>query len=135
MQVHEVADDGESQAESGVSARCAGAGLAEWFEHVGQKPRGDTLAGVADPNLELAVGPCRPQRNGAAWPCVLHGVGQQVPDDLLQSRRVPDHRAGIRREPAFNHHALRLRTRTQTFDRALEHVDDWDRGDVKRVAT
>src|SRR6266403_1313222 len=94
--------DGESQPRArtlaGACARRVGA--PEAIEDVREIPRSDADAGVGHAENDAAVGAAelhahRPARGG-----VLHGVGEQVQDQLANTRRVDrdDHRLGRRRD-------------------------------------
>src|SRR4051812_47526460 len=62
--------------------------LPESVEDKRQERGIDADAGVGDAQFDLALGGRRRRRDGASGRCELDGVGQQVPDNLLQSLAV-----------------------------------------------
>ena len=96
-----MADDGETEAEAGVLASGGGILLAETFEDVGEEIGIDAGAGVADADLDVGVDALEVDLDTAALGGKFDGVGEEIPDDLLETIGVAEHRAskGI-------HHAL-----------------------------
>ena len=94
VQLHQVADDAESEAETGLAARRR-IGLAEPFEDVRQEGRRDADAGIGDRQHQIAA--LARQSNGdlARRLAELHGIPRQVPHDLLEPPRIAEHEAGL----------------------------------------
>ena len=74
VQLDEVADDGEAEAEAAVAPGDGRVGLAEAVEDVREELGRDSLAGVGDRDLRLAVGPLEPHLHPAAGGGELDGV-------------------------------------------------------------
>ena len=87
MRLSDLADDRQAEAKTGVVSGGRGIGLPERLEDVRQKQRVDADAGVVngDRRLQRRV---RQRHDDAAGVGELHGVGQQVPDRLLQPIRI-----------------------------------------------
>jgi hypothetical protein len=85
VQLDEVTDQRQPEAEAAVGAGARAVGLPERLEHVGEDAGGDPLAGVG--HLDLGGAVHRPQRHlhAAAGRRELHRVHQQVPHHLLQA--------------------------------------------------
>src|SRR6266852_1924783 len=93
MQLHELPDEGEAQAETAERARIRAVPLAEAVKHVGKKCRLDAHAGVRDGDLRCSTRLHQPNLHAAPLGRELQGIGQQVPQDLLQASRVAQNRA------------------------------------------
>ena len=87
MRLGNLAHDGQAEPEAGVVPGGRGIGLPERLEDVRQKQRVDADAGVVhdDQRLHRRV---RQRHGDAAGVGEFHGVGQQIPDRLLQAIRV-----------------------------------------------
>src|SRR6266511_2248143 len=82
VQVHDVPRDREAEPEAAVQARGGRVRLAEAIEHRGQEVRVDADAGVAHGHYHLIV--LLPHVDfdvAIAWR-ELHGIREQVPEDL-----------------------------------------------------
>jgi hypothetical protein len=105
--------------------------LAEALEDVGQHLRVDALAGVAHDDLDVRVRPVEPQPHEAALGRELHGIHQQVPDDLLEPGRVASHRPRGVVEFGLEPDLLGLGRGPDRVERALQHLVELDRADVE----
>src|SRR5262245_34516506 len=85
MQVHQVFDDGDTEAEAAESPLAAGVFLAKPVEDVRQEFRRDARARVADHDRGVAVRPLHPHHHTPVVRRELDRVRQQVADDLLQA--------------------------------------------------
>ena len=98
VQLDQLLDDRQAQPQPAVAAGRRGVGLAEPLEDVRQELGPDAHAGVDDGDLDVRVDPLQEHLDAAPLGRELHGVGQQVPDDLLEPGRVARDRAGQRVE-------------------------------------
>ena len=98
VQLDEVLHDRQPEAQAADRARRRGVRLPEAVEHVRQEFGLDPDAGVGDGDLDVrrSRAPARPRPGRPSGE--LDGVGEQVPDDLLQPVRVPGDGAGQRVE-------------------------------------
>ena len=119
VQLDDVADDRQAQAEAAGLARRAGVGLAEPLEHERQELRLNADAGVADDDLDVRVDALEPHLHAAALRRELDGVRQQVPDHLLQAIGIAGDRADARIEQRLHPHALRVGGRAARSATAL----------------
>jgi hypothetical protein len=87
---HQLLDDGQAQAQAVVPPRRAGVGLAEAVEDVGEEFGLDADAGVGDADLDVRVDPLEEHLHPAALGREFDGVGEEVPDDLLQAIGIGD---------------------------------------------
>ena len=131
VHLDQVADDRQAQPEAAGLPRRAGVGLPEALEHVGQEVGRDADAGVADRHLDVRVDALQPDLDTAAAAGELDGVGQQVPQHLLQpigvARDRPD--AGI--EDGLDAHALGVGGRLHRRDRVVDDHRQLHRLDVQ----
>ena len=119
MHLHEVLGDGKTEAEAAVLSGRRRIGLLEAIEDVIQEARRDALTAVGDHELEMRLIATEHDANGSAAQRELGGVGQKIPDDLLEP-------PGIAGEDALGveHHAetqaLRLDGGTRRVDGGLD---------------
>ena len=85
MRFDELFDDRQSQAEAVVHPRRRGVGLAERLEDRRQEVARDARTRVGDDNLARVAAAADADVDGAALRRELDGVGQQVPQHLLQA--------------------------------------------------
>jgi hypothetical protein len=74
--------------QAAVAAAGGAVTLAKAIEDVGHQVRDDALAVIGDHDLGAVVVLAEADRDHAAGPVELHGVREQVPDDLLEARGV-----------------------------------------------
>ena len=84
--------------EPAVPPRGGGVGLAEAVEDVGEELGLDADAGVDDADLDVRVDPLQEDLDLAALGRELDGVGEEVPDDLLEAGGVAGDGTGERIE-------------------------------------
>ena len=65
VQFDQMADDGQTQSQAGVTASRRGVGLPKSFEDMGQKLERNALAGVADFDFDVGVGLGQPGLHAA----------------------------------------------------------------------
>ena len=127
MQLDEVMGDRQTDAEAAVFARELGVGLAEHLEDVAQEGFRDARAVVADGDLGGRLVAAQADLDRPALGCELDGVGQQVPDDLLQAIGVGDGRSGVGGEDPGHAHAPGLGGRQHGLEGGLDRVGGVDR--------
>ena len=124
VEVDQVLDERQAQAEPPVGPLEAGVGLPEALEDVGEELGGDALAVVAD--LEHDRG----AHAGHAHPDVpaaggeLDGVAEQVPHHLLEPVRIADHADRLGLEPGLDDHALALGREAHHVERRPHDVGE-----------
>ena len=127
-----MSDNGQAEAEPAMMTREAGLRLPETLEELRQEFGGDTAPAVGhgDPRVRLRalqahVDP--PARRGE-----LDGVRDQVPEDLLQARRVAQDGAGERLQRRRQRQALALGGAPHDVHRHLEDRRQLDELEVER---
>src|SRR5437899_733729 len=89
VELDDVLDDGQSEAEAAVRARRAAVALAETLEDQRKELAGDALAGVGDGDAHgVALRLIGADRDRAARRRELHRVRKEIPDHLLQALGV-----------------------------------------------
>jgi hypothetical protein len=91
VQLDEVAHDRQSESKSAVTPRRRAVGLTEALEHVRQELRLDPEAGVGHAQLQMRGGTRERDADPAVGRRELHGVGEQIPDHLLQAIGIAVH--------------------------------------------
>ena len=135
VQLHQVVDNREAEAEPAVRARRAGLSLAEAVEDVRKKLRADPRAGVADDDLRRVVVLADCNVHPAALRREPYRVGKKVPHDLLQALRIGLH-IGHHPFDVIRHlHALAFSRRRNRLDGGLDDVDRRDAARVERDLT
>src|SRR5690606_4774033 len=95
MQFDELLHDRETEAESPVAASHRGVGLSKPLENVRQELRRNPFAGVAYRDFQVGIHTFEKHLNPASLRCELDRVREKIPNDLLQSSRIPHHGAGM----------------------------------------
>src|SRR5205814_1082510 len=91
VELDEVADDREAEAQAAERPRARRVGLPEAFEEVGEELGRDAPARVANGQLEVGVHALQPDVDAPALGRELDRVGDEVPHRLLQPFRIsPD---------------------------------------------
>ena len=88
VQLDQVPDDGKSQAKPRMLARGRAFGLPEGMEHIGQEVGCDAAPDVADGQLCMRVDLLQADLDVSIRLRELDGIGEQVPDYLLQAFRI-----------------------------------------------
>src|SRR5262249_36950029 len=122
VQLDELLDQGEADAEAAVLAAGGGVGLAEALGEGGQEVGIDTPAVVAHDQAGLRVGAVERDLDPAPLEGELDGVGQQVPGHLLEARRISRHRGAGRVEAGDDLDLLAVRGRLDRGDGGGDHV-------------
>src|ERR1700753_463896 len=85
-------DNGKAQTQSAVATGGGGVRLAKSLKHVRQKFRSDAFTGIDHGDLRDAVYSLQDYDDLPAFRSELDGVGEQVPQTLLNSARIASHR-------------------------------------------
>jgi hypothetical protein len=95
VKLDQLLHDGEPKAEPAMATRSGAVGLAKAIEDVGQRLRRDAVAGVAHLDLVLPrpIG-VHAHADSSAGGREFQRVREQVPQHLLQSRRIAAHDGG-----------------------------------------
>src|SRR5439155_4173541 len=112
VQVDQVPDDREPEAEAAMGAGASALRLSEAIEDVGQEFRTDPHPRVLDGDLGVAVGALETDFDTTLPRRELDRVRQQVPYDLLQAVRVAAHGDGDRPAGRRERDRLGLRRRS-----------------------
>ncbi len=130
VQLHELLADREAEAEPAVLPREPAVGLQKRLEHVRQEMGRDPDAGVAHRHADDAVALDQRHHHPSALRGELHGVRQQVPEDLLQPSAVaPDH--ALDRSLDLERDPFGLGRRPHALERLFERSRDEQRPDFQ----
>jgi len=130
VQLDQMADDGEAEAEATVLPARRGVGLAEALEDVGEELRLDPHPGVGDDDLDVRVDPRDEHLDLPPLGGELDGVGEQVPDHLLEAVGVASDRPQ-RVEDPLQADPLGLGGGADRFERRLDQRHQLDRPHVE----
>src|SRR6185369_13525182 len=119
--------DREAKSETAKTARRRTISLQEAIEDARQKFLLDALARVLHRHARVRAVLLNSHTDLAGVRSELHGVGQQVPDDLLQARGVGGNRTQTWFSKVVDRNALRVSRRTNDVDGRSR-----DRTDVQR---
>ena len=131
VHLDELLDDGEPQAEPAMPPGGGGVGLAEAVEDLGEELGPDADAGVDDADLDVRVDPLQEDLDPAALGRELDGVGEEVPDDLLEAGGVAGDGPGERVEDLVDADALGLGRRHDGGEGGLDDVGEVEPLDVE----
>ena len=131
MQLDEVANESEPDAEAALGAGAPALALLEAVEDDRQQLGADAGAGIADDDLEVRADPPQGELDAAVSRRELDRVHQEVPDDLLQTVRVAVERAGARIDQRLQPEPLGLERRPHRVERRFQHPREIDRADVE----
>src|SRR5262249_34616735 len=90
LRFHEMSGDEEAQAEAADGPRRRAVTLAEPVEHVGEECRFDAVSCVGDAHGYESSNGHRVDSAPPARRRELHGVRQQIQEDLLDAARIRD---------------------------------------------
>src|SRR5262247_3113691 len=131
MQLDQVFDERQSKAESAVPSGARRVGLAEAFKDIGQEIRADAFARVAHGDANVRVNALQARFDAASLRGELDGVGEQVPDHLLQARWVAGDLADFRGEISLERDPFGVRRRVDRLNRLLNYRDQINRPDLQ----
>ena len=95
VQFHQLLHDRQAQPQPAVAARGGAVGLAEAAEQMIEEFRRDAVAGVTHGDHPVIAVGLQLQVDAAFGRGELDGVGEQVPEHLLQARGITQHQAGL----------------------------------------
>ncbi len=128
MELDQLADEGEAQAEPGLGMEGCPFLLAEALEDMGQEGRADALAGIGDGQVDVRLHAPRPDRDPAAAGRELDRVEEEVPEDLLHAVEVAEDDARRVLAGDRNRDVLGLGGGAHALDRRLGHGEEIDGG-------
>ena len=131
VELDDVADDREAQPEPAVRPRGHALGLTESVEHVGKELGGDALPRVGHADLRLALHARQPHHDATAGRRELHGVGEEIPDHLLQAVGIAHEGRRGRMEIGHELQRLGVDGRPQCRHRFADDRDEVDRPHVQ----
>ncbi len=135
MQIDEVMHERQADTETAVRPRAAAVRLPEALEDVRQRSGWNALPRVAHHDLDVEVAAAELELHHAAGGRELHGVLQQVADDLAQPLGIRHHDGEVRRAHrevrGADHDALRLGRRAHGIDGRLDDAGDLDGAQVE----
>ena len=79
MELDQMFDDGQSQAQTAVAPRGRCVGLSETFEKMGKKLGADSFAGIDDAYFHMAIHAAEADLHLSTLGCELDGVGKEIP--------------------------------------------------------
>src|SRR5690349_9178582 len=101
-------NDGKTKSETAMYPRRTRIRLTKAIENVRQKLFTDAHARITDNNLDMRIDALELHLDLPAFGRELHGVAQEVPDDLLQTIGVPGDRTSLRIQQRLQADALCL---------------------------
>src|SRR5690349_9269940 len=109
MELDELFDDRQAEPEAAVAARGRRIRLTEAIEDVRQECRIHAFTVVGDFHDELRTGTAERDGHEAILLREFHGIGQEVPEHLLQAIRIASDETGLRLDCKFELNAFGLR--------------------------
>jgi hypothetical protein len=91
VELGQVADERQADAESAVAASTAALALSQPVEHVREDLRGDALPRIADDDLGVRTDPLQVHLHAAVPRREFDGVVEEVPHDLLEPSGIAGH--------------------------------------------
>ncbi len=117
-------DDGKSESQTSVAACCGSVGLSEALEDEWQEARVDALSAVADTDFHaagpFAINLAREDRDHAIRRGEFDGVGEEVPQNLLQPSRVAVNRTRLL-DRGVQAHILRIGAGLHSRNGCVDH--------------
>src|SRR5262245_29662444 len=123
MQLDQVFDERQSEAESAVPSGARRVGLSETVKDIRQEIRADAFARVAHGDANVRVYALQERFDAASLRGELDRVGEQVPDHLLQARRVAGNLANFAGEISLARASSGVRRRVYGLNRLLNYRD------------
>ena len=131
MQLDDVSHDGEAEPEPAVSAADRRLALSESVEDERKELAANALARVADRDPRHRVAALEPDIDAAARRRELDGVGEEVPDHLLQAAVIGRHGSEGRIQTRLQPNAFGIGGRLHRFHRGHDDGDQIDGPDVQ----
>src|SRR5262245_33838962 len=123
MQLDQVFDERQAKTEAAVPSGARRVGLAEAVKYIGQEIRADAFARVAHGDANVRVNALQPRFDAASLRGELDGVGEEVPDHLLQANGVAGDLADFVREISLERDTFGVRRRADRLNRLLNYRD------------
>src|SRR5262245_48629483 len=131
MQLDQVFDERQAKTEAAVPSGARRVGLAEAVKYIGQEIRADAFARVAHGDANVRVNALQPRFDAASLRGELDGVGEQVPDYLLQANGVAGDLADFGGEVNLERDTFGVRRRADRLNRLLNYRDQVNRTDLQ----
>ena len=131
VQLDQVLDERQPQAEAAVRPRARAIRLRETLEDEGKHVGSDARSCVADDYLDVRVDALQVNLNSSALRGELHGVHQEVPYDLLKAARVSRDGRRSRVEHALQSNGLGLGRGPDRIKGSLDDGREIDRANVE----
>src|SRR5262245_26706477 len=121
MQFDQIFDERQTKSESAVpfGARCIG--LTEAVKDIWQEIRTDALPRVVHGDANVWVDALKAHLDTASWRGELDGVGEEVPDHLLQAGEVTGNLTNFGREISLYRYPFSIRRRLDRLNRLLNY--------------
>ena len=120
VQLDDVADDGQADAQAAVMSGAGGVSLAETIEDIGEELRIDADAVVGDFDLDIAALAGEADLDLAAAVGEFDGVGEEVPHHLLHAVGVAGHVVGFGLKRSQELNLLGIGGRAHGIERGLD---------------
>src|SRR5579883_3326748 len=119
VRLNQMPDDRESQAKTSMHSRAGRIRLPELVKDVREKLRLNPDTAVDDTHFGMPVAFKKFDVDFSVLWRELDGVGEKIPEHLLQSIRVPGYRADIVMKPCFDLNAFGFACRPNRFHSGL----------------
>src|SRR5262245_58941512 len=129
MQLDQVFDERQAEAEAAVPFGARGVGLSEAVKDIWQEIRPDAFARVAHGDANVRVHALQARFDAASLRGELDGVGEQVPDHLLQAGGVAGDLADVGRQVGPERDAFGVRRRLDGLNRLFNYRDQVHQSD------
>src|SRR5437870_11942656 len=129
VELREVADEPEADAEPAVATSASALALSQPIEDIRQDVGRDALSRVADDDLDVRAHALQLHLDPTVFRGELHGVLAQIPDDLLEPSRIAADQEAGRLQHRLEPNTLRLGRVTDRLQRVLDEVAQIDRLD------
>src|SRR5262249_29380705 len=123
MQLDQVFDESQAEAEAAVPSGARRVGLVEAFKDIGHEITADAFARVAHADANVWVHALQPHFDATSLRRELDRVGEEVPDDLLQPDGVAGDLANFIGPVSPERDVLRCRGRVDRLSRLRYHRD------------
>jgi hypothetical protein len=131
VELGDVPHDGEPESEATMHATSAGFGLPEGIEDEREELGRDPAPAVGHGDLDVRAHALEHDLHRPALRRELDGVGQQVPDELLQTVRITGDQPRLGVQDGRESNALCVGRRTDDVHRPLDHVRQRHRANLE----
>src|SRR5437899_8185196 len=129
VELREVADEREADPEPAVATRASALALSQPVEDIRQDLGRDALPRIADDDLDVRSHALQLYLDPTVLRSELHGILEQIPDDLLQPSRIAADQKTRRLQDRLEPNALRLGGASDRLQRVLDEIAQVDRLD------